>query len=158
MAAQAEASLIKRKINVDKQKLLTTLIENRAKHVAEYNEALANYRAQFVAKVEQAVKDARATLTKEAKKLTDKVTSMTDKEILEQRSCVVLLPHVMIEMPVPVSYEKQYNTIISMFEIEELNTVELSGAEFTCFILDEWDWSVSFKHVTSMYNSLSSAG
>lgn len=153
MAAQAEANLIKRKINVNKEKLLTTLKENRVKHVAEYNEALANYREQFVAKVENAVKNARASLTKEAKKLTDKVNNMTDKEILEQRSCVILLPHVMIEMPVPTSYEKHYDTIIAMFEVEELATVELSGTEFTCFILDEWDWSVSFKTVTTMYNS-----
>ena len=113
-------------IKVDKAKLLETLKENRAKHLAEYTEAVDGYREQ-----------AEKALRKRAIEIRDKKTLHT----------------VIDDLPIPRSYVTDYDRAISMVDWSEDSVIELDPSDFASFVLDEWGWRGQFVGTTSMYNS-----
>jgi len=113
-------------VTVKKEVLLEKLIENRAKHIEELGEAMAGW-------VKAAI-----------------------KELQDEIDCLKKDPSdgdLHFNLSKPVSHEKNYDIAISMLEMEVNDTVEIEVDEFQKYVNDEWDWSQSFKHLSSFYTS-----
>lgn len=118
-------------IKVNKNELLTVLKKNKEQHVKEYKKALRGYRIQ-----------AAESLTKELKNIKDGRDFNT-----------------YFSLSKPVSYEKEYATVIGMLEMDLLTEVELDMTEFTKYVNDDWSWKSSFSASNSTYLGFSgSAG
>ena len=56
-----------------------------------------------------------------------------------------------VEMRVPRCYDKEYDAAIDMAKWDVRETLELTHAEFTCFVRDQWDWTSEFTAISAMY-------
>lgn len=112
-------------VKVDRGKLLTALQENKAKHVAEYDEAVTEYRAQ-----------AEKALRKRAIEIRDGATLKKEVE----------------DLPAPLSFAKDYDRAIQMVSWSTDETIELDEQAFRAWVLDEWNWRGQFAGTTSIYN------
>jgi len=129
------------------------LKNNLNKHISEYDEAMLGYKAELLDKINQAFNKAEQQLVDDRKRLADKVANFTDEDILKQDDYIILVKAIGVEMKVPRSYAKEYEAAIDMAEWDARETLELSHAEFTCFVRDQWDWKSDFEAVTSIYNA-----
>lgn len=143
----------KRTVEVNRQRLLDTLRDNKEKHVVEYEEAMAGYKAVLLEKIEQAFSDAKKQLEERYEKIKSKVEKFTDADIAKQHDAFLLVEEVAVEMKVPRSYEKDYNAAIDMAHWDVRETLELTHAEFNCFVRDQWDWKSGFEAVSMMYKA-----
>ena len=112
-------------VKVDRDKLLTTLQENKAKHVDEYNDAIAEYRKQ-----------AEKALRKRAIEIRDGETLRKEID----------------DLPAPLSFVKDYDRAIAMVEWSTESELELDEHAFRAWVLDEWNWRSQFAGTTSVYN------
>jgi len=113
-------------VKVNKEDLLATLEENRVKHVADYKEAMTEYRKAAVIEV--------TAMLKQAKSKSEPITRA-------------------IKAPEPVSYEKSYATAIRMLTMSVDDVIELGEHEFKQYVEDEWTWQASFTSNTLMYKN-----
>jgi uncharacterized protein YbgA (DUF1722 family) len=111
-------------VKVDKDKLLTTLKANREKHVAEYDEALENYKAAAV--------------------------EVLAKRLKEARKGNILLH---FDLPDPRKFEEDYDQAIEMVEWSLDDEIELMEQDFKAFVLNKWAWEQLFAGTTSIYNN-----
>lgn len=153
MAAMARMDQEKRTVEVDRIKLIATLESNREKHLAEYKEAMEGYKSTLLTKIEEAYVDAKKQIKNEYDRIKAKVGKLTDEDIARQRDSVVLLDGIVVEMKVPRSYVKEYDAAIDMARWDVRETLDLTHAEFTCFVRDQWDWKSGFEAVSMMYKA-----
>jgi hypothetical protein len=132
---------------------LQKLIENRANHVRDFSEAMAGYRTALRSKVDQAYSEAKVKLDWRYSKATAKIASMTDEDIQKQDDWFQLIDAVQVEMKVPRSFESEYDAAVDMAQWDIRETLELTHAEFACFIRDKWDWSSKFDNVSAFYKT-----
>lgn len=111
-------------VKVERDRLLSTLQENRAKHVEEYTTAVEQYRVE-----------AEKALRKRALEVRDGKTLKTA-----------------IDLPEPRSFEEEYDRAIAMVEWSTEPQIELDEQDFRAFVLDEWNWRGHFAATTSLYN------
>lgn len=97
-----------RMIKVNKQKLIEQIIANKNNHSAEYEKAVIAYRAEAKKQLEKQLVD------------------------LEGGSLTIN-----VKLISPVNKTGEYDKILSMFDWEEEDIVELSQGEFNEYILDE---------------------
>jgi len=114
------------KIVANKKAVLDKLRENRAQHIANYEEALEVYKDEILDTLKQETKRVRAT----------------DAQNLEG---------VYISLSAPETHQKAYDTAITMLEYHVENTMELTSAQVRSFLQDEWDWSSQFEARTMSY-------
>jgi hypothetical protein len=115
------------KITVNKEELKARLIENKAKHIAEYNEQVEGYRTEaleWLASKHMEMKENETDPTEIGLHFTD---------------------------PVPRSFEKEYDTMIEMLKLSIDENVELSHGEFRQYVMDDWIWKGEFTSNTMMY-------
>jgi len=112
---------------------------------------MAGYKAVLLQKIDGSFAQAREDIEAQYAKLKKKVENFTDEQIAQQRDYFPLLDSISIEMKVPRSYEKEYLAAIDMAEWDVRETLELTHAEFTCFVRDQWDWKLGFDAISSMY-------
>ena len=153
MVAMAQRDQQKRTVEVDRIRLINILTENRQKHIADYDEAMAGYRATLLDKVSKAFEQAAAALGERRAKLEAKIAGFTDEDISKQRDHLTLVDAVTVEMKVPRSYVEEYDAAIDMAKHDVRTTLELSHAEFTCFVRDRWDWKSDFDAISAIYKS-----
>lgn len=110
-------------VTVEKQKLLSTLKENRAEHRQIFEKAQVAYREAMVEELDRALQEA-----KDGKKITRVFT-----------------------LPVPEDHTDDFDTAISMVEWEVNSTVELEYGEFEQYVLGKWRWRASFAANTQSY-------
>lgn len=103
--------------------VLEKLKTNRDKHKAAYDDAYDGFKEAVVEELKQAL--ALAEQGKEYR-LTLKQTQ-------------------------PREYLKNYDRAIAMFTMSSQDEIELSEAEFTQFVLDNWSWSDQFVTSTRTY-------
>jgi hypothetical protein len=151
MAAILQQDLRARKVEVNRVKLIETLKANKDKHIKEYEEAKAGYKAALLEKLDAAFEEAKKTIEKSYVKRKAEIGELTDEDIENQQDYVQLLAAVTVQMKVPRSYAKEYEAAIAVAEWDVRETLELSHAEFTCFVRDEWDWKVEFTTTSKMY-------
>lgn len=143
----------KRTVEVNRFRLLTTLSTNKEKHVAEYEEAMAGYKAVLLEKLEESFADAKNKLEEKHAKIKAKIEKFTDSDISKQHDTFLLVEQVTVEMKVPRSFEKDYDAAIDMAHWDVRDTLELTHAEFNCFVRDQWDWKSGFEAVSTMYKN-----
>jgi hypothetical protein len=113
-------------VKVEKDRLLSTLEENKAKHVSEYDEAVTEYRAQ-----------AEKALRKRASEIRDGGTLRKEID----------------DLPAPLSFAKDYDRAIQMVSWSTETELELDEQAFRAWVLDEWNWRGQFAGTTSLYNA-----
>lgn len=155
MANMAKQDMKNRVTKVDKAKLIERLKKNKKKHTKEYNEAVAGYREASLRKLEDAYVRAKNGLEKNYTELKDKLSKFdpASEECRDMDSHLVLIQSASINMSLPQSYEQEYEKAISMMGWDTRDEIELTYAEFMCFVEDCWDWSDDFKAVSAFYKS-----
>jgi len=151
MAAIAQRDQEKRLVEVNRLKLVETLELNLAKHIKEYDEAMAGYKMILLSKIDEAFEDAKKQLDSRYEKTKVKVASFTDADIAKQRDHFTIIDDITVEMRVPRSYAKEYEAAIDIAKWDVNETLKLSHAEFTCFVRDQWDWKSDFEAISSTY-------
>jgi len=137
-----------RKVTVNREKLLTALRENKAKHVAEYTEAVKGYKEQATKRLEAAIKKARKRLTESMGTIQKRIDTFGEEQLPD---VITVLNTESFALKVPRNYEKSYEVAIRMAEMEVADVVELGQDEFQCFVLDDWDWKNEFTSINSTY-------
>ena len=151
MANMARLEIQKREVEVKRTDLINTLMENRERHISEYQAAMDGYRNTLLEKVSEAFESAGAKLISNHEAFKDKIENLEDKDISKQKEEVVVSPAISVHMPVPRSYVEDYDAAIAIAKWEVNETMKLTYSEFTCFVRNEWDWSITFKTVSERY-------
>jgi hypothetical protein len=112
-----------RTMNVSKADLIAKIKENKKKHIAEYNQAVEDYKIE-------AEKQLKAQM-----------------EALANGSLKI-----QIQLVTPVNQEVEYDKLITMFEWEINDVVELSQGEFNEYVLDETSFALHAKMLNSTYS------
>ena len=99
-------------VNVDRDRLLAVLKENREQHGAAYERAKTGY--------------IRVT----TKQIEDYLTRLTNGELLER----AYLPSP------PENHTDDYDAAIQMMEWSSDDTIELTQTQFAQYVLDNWGW------------------
>lgn len=157
MAAIAAQDQARRKVKVDRIKLIDQLKSNLEKHIKEYNEAVSGFKSLVLDKINSAYSEAKQTIESQFAKLQDKYNSMTDDELIKLNGNIRIMNELTVRLDVPKSYAKEYEVAIDLFTWETEPVVELTVAEFTCYVRDSWDWKSDFEQLTAMYKSVGSA-
>lgn len=116
-------------VKINKEELLGIVRANKEKHVAEYNEAIEDYKLA-------ALKVANANMELV---LTGNVENI--------QKCTNMLSS-------PTSYENSYTRAIRMLELSVDDTIEVQEDVFNQLVLDEWSWKNSFSLSGSLYKSM----
>lgn len=128
-----------REVKVRRDELLVKIRENRIKHVAEYDEAVAGY------------KEAAAEAI-------DSATAKLKRQVEELRAGeVIALTAVMFNLRVPQNHSKDYDQVIAMLEMSVDDELSIRSDEFACYVMDDWDWKGDFLDVSNSYKSSSSS-
>lgn len=115
-------------IKMNRAGLLDIVRANKLKHIAEYIEAVADYKALVLQ-----IAVANAKLAKTAD--------------LEEFKKIKPTPHP------PQSYEDSYTRAIRMLELSIDDIIEVEEDVFNQLVLDEWNWKHSFTVSNSMYKT-----
>lgn len=113
-------------VTIKKDELLEAVKTNREKHSQEYLEAVAGYRIAVKAKAKMLI------------------------ESIDDGGPVDMIP--LTKLSPPVSYLKDYDRVIRMYTMSVATEITISEDQFSKYVLDEWEWSHTFKNVTSAYN------
>lgn len=151
MANEAKRDMQKRNVEVSRKDLISALKENREQHIKNYEEAMLGYKNSLLQKLEEGYKKACKDLDVRYEKVKRNVQDMQDEDIAKQRDYVTLVDAVTVEMRVPRCYSEEYDAAISIAEWDVRENLELTYAEFNCFVRDQWDWKSDFENVTKMY-------
>ena len=120
-----EEGLLMQNIVIKKAKLLNILKENRGKHEAIFEEALAGYR------------------TKALELLEDRIKRLRKGEMIKM----------IFQMQEPQNQCRDYDRIIRMLELSEGATVTLNEQDFAQYVQDDWNWKRSFLVSNSLYSA-----
>jgi hypothetical protein len=115
-------------VKMNRYELLTIVKQNATKHVADYDEAVADYKVGVL-------KVAKANL---------KIANTSDLEKFTFHK----MP------PAPVNYADNYNRAIRMLELSVEEIIEVEEHIFNQLVLDEWGWKQQFVAQSSLYKSL----
>jgi len=116
-------------VKIDRDQLKTIVLENKQKHVAEYEEAVSDYKTAVL-------KIAKDNL---------KLAQTTDMDKFKQIKSVPTPPQ---------SYENDYNRAIRMLELSVETVIELEDEIFNQLVLDEWNWKFNFSLSNTTYKTL----
>jgi hypothetical protein len=114
-------------VRINKRTLLEKLVENRAAHALDYEEAMVGYRKAAVDKLQIMLKD-----------------TIDGKEI---KSTLGLVE--------PVSRLSDYDKELSMLNMSADTTIELTATEFDCYVLDNWGWKSMALSANATYKGMS---
>lgn len=151
MAALMKSDLQNRSVMVDREKLMATLRLNRQTHIQTFNDALAGYKQVATQKLNEGYEKARTRLAERYAEVGKKLESFTPETAANFSDNLRLVDAFDVELKVPRNYAAMYDAALSMFEWDTRAEVELTYAEFTCLILDQWDWSSAFAEISASY-------
>lgn len=114
-------------VKVSRDALVKTIRENRAKHVAEYKEALAGWRVDY----EEWLRDT----------LEDVIHAEPERALFSTG----------FSKPKPTSHESEYDTALQMLEMSIDDSVILLDEEFRQLVQDQWHWKQTFSAINSAY-------
>ena len=153
MASQALRDQQERIIQVNRKELIDTLKKNRELHIQEYEIAKKGYRETLRKKIISSFDEAISSIEKKRLSMLSWAESLTDAEISKVNDYFTLLNGINLEMRVPRSYAKEYDAAIDIAAWDVRDVLELSYAEFQCFVRDEWDWKQEFQQTSALYSS-----
>jgi len=113
-----------REVVVATKDLLEKLKENRDIHANEYNEMLEVYQNKVI--------EGLSKLLEEAKKKPDE-------------------PVTHLNLPKPVSYVNEYDTVIGMIRMSSEFNIAITQDEYKKYVLNEWNWTNIFNSLKANY-------
>jgi hypothetical protein len=113
------------KSNVNKEKLLAALTENRAKHVETYNDALDGYYA--------AVAEFYAEQASQAK---------------AHKKVESYLPYSR-----PQNHSDDYDRVIGMLQWHTAENFDLTEQEYSSYVMDNWAWTGEWRDNSRSFSS-----
>lgn len=117
-----------RSVKMNRLELLKIVKENAIKHVADYDEAVEDFKVGVI-------KVAKANL---------KIANSGD-----------ILKFNFQRMPAtPVNYADNYSRAIRMLELSVEDVIELEEHIFNQLVLDEWAWKQAFVAQSALYKTL----
>lgn len=140
-----------RTVIVNREDLFVTLVQNRSQHIKNYEEALKNYKQELLEKVTKSFEKAEKDLSIRKQELLNRVANLTDEEVKEQDDYVVIINQVVVDMESPKCFSNEYETAIDMVKWDTRDKLELTTAEFNCFVRDKWSWSNTFEMTSMKY-------
>ncbi len=115
-------------VKMNRLELLNIVRENAKKHVADYDEAVEDFKVAVV-------KVAKANL---------KIANSGDITAFNFQ-----------RMPAtPVNYADNYNRAIRMLELSVEDVIDVEEHIFNQLVLDEWGWKQAFVAQSALYKSL----
>lgn len=118
------------RVRVSVKTLLTALERNRAEHEKVVVEARAGY-----------IDQAQKVIADKLEKLrSGRVTALS------------------FDLRVPVAYTEDYDTAIGMLRMTEAPEVEITAAQYRCFVENKWAWARDFFFSNSRYSQTAAAG
>lgn len=152
MANLAMNDMRDRVVEVNREKLVQILTTNREAHIANYNAAVLGYRDIAKKELEKAHEKAKAELELNVERCNKKIESFdpTDKSVTDY---LTLVSAVNVHLIAPRNYSKEYDAAIDMAKWDVRETLELSSAEFQCFVRDVWEWSDDFVTSNARYTN-----
>jgi molybdopterin-guanine dinucleotide biosynthesis protein len=155
MANAARKSLEERTVEVNRMDLLKTLIENKERHIQDYEVAVEGYKRHLLQKIQTAYEDTKKIIDNKYKKFVDLAEALESvEEIEKQNDFFVFTDRIVIDMRVPRCYSKEYDAAIAIANWDVRDTLELTHAEFTCFVRDLWDWKMEFNTISQLYKTI----
>lgn len=151
MAATALNDQKKRSVVVKKDKLLEQLRENRDKHEKEYHEAMAGYKAMAEGKLREAFEKAKSDLDKNFEKGLVAIKEFNPETAKRRSDYLTLVDAISVELRVPRNFSAEYDTAIEQVKWDTRTELELTYAEFQCFVRDIWEWSDDFNLLKTIY-------
>jgi hypothetical protein len=112
-----------RTITVKVDKLAEIIAANRETHRANFEKAMANFRLQAIAVLDEQIQAVRKGG----------------------------LPDRVLRLPIPEDHTSDYDRALGMLEWHEGDEIELFEGEFTQFVQDDWGWRQSFMSNTMYY-------
>lgn len=118
-----------RSVKVNREELLKILLDNKKKHVKDYEESVKDYK-------------------KAALKVAKEHVELAKTGDLDQIAKIRAMPQR------PQSYEDSYNRAIRMMELSVESIIEVEEDVFNQLVLDEWHWKNAFVASASLYKSI----
>lgn len=118
-----------RDVRINKKELLEIVRANKEKHIAEFNEAVEDYKK---AAIKVATDNLALANTGDVDQIA-KIRSMPTK---------------------PVSYEDSYTRAIRMLELSVEDVIEIEEHVFNQLVLDEWTWKQNFIASSAVYKGI----
>jgi hypothetical protein len=115
---------LERTVRVKRVELLEKLTANRAKHVADFKTAMAEWVRQCESALERAYGEAREGF---------------------------IIQNPLIDLPKPESFTSSYDEAIGMMEMEVRDEVEITAQEFQAWVQDNWSWRGRFMANSGTY-------
>lgn len=151
MAMQAVEDQKERKIEVNRAKLIEILKSNRDKHGKDYLEAVDGYKEMAINKLQEAHEEAKKTLEKNVVKGLESLNDFDAANPKKGSDYLTLVNAIHVELKVPRNFTDKYDAAIDMAVWDVRETLELTQAEFQCFVRDIWEWSEDFRVTNTMY-------
>lgn len=142
METRLKRGMAMRSVKVDRDDLLKRLRENLDRHMADYREAVDDYRKAAVA----ALAAKRAEFEAAFEKLVARFGS-------GESPSLGLGVSTSFDLSPPESHEKDYRQIIEMVAMSVDPVIELESDEFQCYVMDDWAWKAKFVATNSLYKS-----
>lgn len=152
MANIARMDQEKRTVEVNRLSLVRTLETNLKSHIAAYKAAVKGYRDAAMEKLRHERERAAEKLEKQMELALSTINDFDEDNPTDTPDYLTLVREVSIRMEVPRNYAAEYEAAIDMAKWDVRETLELTHAEFQCFVRDKWDWKRSFLEVTGMYS------
>jgi len=159
-------------IEIEKGKLLDIIKENKEKHVKQYKESVKAYEVaklayaqEFWAQLSENIGLAKKVMEEKLELVADAVLTARDVhskgdgniDLAHINASMVYYTQPKVQMTVkqPTSHEKDYTVAIRGLELSTAEFVYLTQADFSRYVLDEWDWKAEFTnmHITTISGS-----
>ena len=151
MGHMAKRKMAERPVSIEKEKLLGQLRLNLKRHKSDYEKAVNAYQEKALEKISSLEEDVFEKVRENFEKAKSKLKGFDkDNPHLLQLNTAIVEPQ-FLDLPVPVNYSEAYENAITLFEWEQQEVVELSAAEFTCFVKNKWEWTNDFEVSTMSY-------
>ena len=155
MAQQALHDQKNRMVEVNRIQLLATLVANKEKHIKDFHEAVEGYKESAMQKLKDGHETAKQNIEKNLARGIATIESFDSTKVKDAPNYIVFTDQIIVKLPVPQNYSDEYDAAIAVAEWDVRETLELTNAEFQCFVRDIWGWSEDFTKVSTMYKQLS---
>jgi hypothetical protein len=125
-----------RSVKVRKDELLQLVQKNREKHIAEYQDAVKDYKTLAIQKVQDSMEQ-----------LQRRIGELKEGEVIH-------LGHIVFNLKVPENHSKDYDQVIKMLQMSVDAVLEMQSDEFAMYAMDDWEWKNEF-YATATSNKLS---
>lgn len=153
MANTALRDQKERNVEVSRLKLLEILKSNREKHVTDYQEAVEGYKAMALQKLQEGYEASKIKLERNLERGKLTISDFDPSDPSKTSDYIVLVDAVSVSLKVPRNFSKEYDAAIDMANWDIRDVLELTHAEFQCFVRDVWEWSNDFTAISTMYKS-----